>query len=108
MPATALPHPRPHTTGAPASRKHPAEIVLAALLSGRAVTLPDGRTYRLGEDLTLCVGTEEGRCAFSLPREMQVGDFLRLCDRLSAEDLFRIGLDDFLSGTGAQRQPSAL
>lgn len=102
MPTAALRHHlRLHTASTPASRKHHAEIVLAALLSGRAVTLPDGRTYRLGDDLTLCVGTEEGRCAFSLPREMQVGDFLRLCERLSAEELFRIGIDGLLAGMGA-------
>jgi hypothetical protein len=102
MPTASLRHhSHVHTPSAPTSRKHPAEIVMAALLSGRAVTLPDRRTYRLGDDLTLCVGTEEGRCEFSLPREMQVGDFLRLCDRLSAEELFRIGIDLFLAEMGA-------
>lgn len=110
MPTAALrpaPAPRLHATSARPSRKHPAEIALGALLSGRPVTLPDGRTYRLGEDLTLCVGTEEARCAFSLPREMHLGDFLRLCDRLGAEELFRIGCDHFLSGIHGQRRPSA-
>lgn len=84
-------------------RKHPAEVVLAALLASRAVTLPDGRTYRLGEDLTLGIGTAE-QDGFILARDLPLGDFLRLCERMSFNDLFIVGCDAALAQLGAERR----
>lgn len=81
-------------------RKHPAEVVLAALLACRAVTLPDGRTWRLGADLTLGVGTADPE-GFILPLDLPVGEFLRLCERLSWNELFGIGCDTALAQLGA-------
>ena len=84
-------------------RKHPAEVVLAALLGCRAVPLPDGRTYRLGEDLTLGVGTP-GRDGYVLPLDLPLGEFLRLCERLSWNELFGIGCDTALAQLAAERR----
>ena len=86
-----------------AGRKHPAEVVLAALLASRAVTLPDGRTYRLGEDLTLGIGTAE-QDGFILARDLPLGEFLRLCERMSFNDLFMVGCDAALAQLGAERR----
>jgi hypothetical protein len=80
-------------------RRHPAEIVVAALLAGRAVELPDGKTYRLGEDLTLGVGRADDS-GFVFPRDLAVGVFLRLCGELSAAEVFNIGCDTALAALG--------
>ncbi|HEX8693669.1 MAG TPA: hypothetical protein VF746_14700 [Longimicrobium sp.] len=84
-------------------RKHPAEVVLAALLAARPVTLPDGGTYRLGEDLTLGIGSAEQE-GFILARDLPLGEFLRLCERMSFNDLFMVGCDTALAQLGAERR----
>lgn len=85
-------------------RRHPAEVVLGALLRGRAVDLPDGRTYRLGEDLTLgTVGVgPDDESGYVVTRDLPVGEFLRLCERLSYNDLFLIGCDRVLAETSVE------
>ena len=87
-------------------RKHPAEVVVGALLRGRAVDLPDGRTYRLGDDLTLGtvgIGPDDER-GYVLTRDLAVGEFLRLCEQLSFNDLFLIGCDRVLAETSVERR----
>jgi hypothetical protein len=83
-------------------RKHPAEVVLAALLRGRAVDLPDGHAYFLDTGLTL------GRVAVLpegciLTHDLPLGDFLRLCAELSFNDLFLIGCDTALAEDAEER-----
>ena len=87
-------------------RKHPAEVVVAALLRGRAVDLPDGHSYRLGSGLTLArvgIGPEDGD-GFVLTHDLPVGDFLRLCAELSFNDLFLIGCDSALAQDAVERR----
>ena len=84
-------------------RRHPAEVVLAALLAGRAVELPDGKTYRLGDDLTLGVGRAD-ESGFVVPRDHPLGVLLRLCCELSAADVFHIGCDTALATLGRRRR----
>lgn len=87
-------------------RKHPAEVVLAALLAARAVTLADGRTYRLGADLTLGIGTA-AQDGYILARDLPLGEFLRLCEQMSFNDLFMVGCDTALAHLGAGRRRQA-
>lgn len=86
------------------TRKHPAKIVLGALLRGRSVDLPDGRTYRLGDDLTLgTVGIgpdDEG--GYVVTRDLSVGEFLRLCAELSFNDLYLVGCNRVLAETAVE------
>lgn len=87
-------------------RKHPAEVVVAALLRGRAVDLPDGHSYRLGEDLTLGrvgIGPDDGE-GYVLTYDLPVGVFLRLCAELSFNDLFVIGCDSALAQDAVERR----
>jgi hypothetical protein len=89
-------------------RKHPAEIVLAALLAGRAVQLPDGRTYRLGDDLSVGVPLgPSGDDGFVLPRDLQLAEFLRLSEQLSAEELFAVGADHVLAEAAGRGRRTA-
>lgn len=86
-------------------RKHPAEVVLAALLAGRSVELPDGRVYRLGADLGLGIGLgPDGEEGFVLSRDLPLGEFLRLCEQLSYNELFLIGSDRVLAGVAVERR----
>lgn len=74
------------------ARKHPGEVVLGALLRARAVDLPDGRCYRLGEDLslgTVGIGPDD-ESGFVLTSGMSVGDFLRLSSGLSFNEMYDI------------------
>jgi hypothetical protein len=86
------------------SRKHPAEVVLGALLRGRAVDMPDGRTYRLGDDLTLgTVGIgPDDESGYVVTRDLSVGEFLRLSEELSFNDLYLIGCDHVLAETAVE------
>lgn len=86
------------------TRKHPAEVVLGALLRGRSVDLPDGRTYRLGDDLTLGtvgIGPDDER-GYVVTRDLSVGQFLRLSEELSFNDLYLIGCDRVLAATAVE------
>jgi hypothetical protein len=89
-------------------RKHPAEVVVAALLRGRAVDLPDGHSYRLGSGLALGrvgIAPEDGDDdGFVLTHDLPVGDFLRLCAELSFNDLFLIGCDSALAQDAVERR----
>jgi hypothetical protein len=88
-----------------AIRKHPAEVVVAALLAGRSVELPDGREYRLGADLCLGIGVGPGGDdGFVVPQDLQFGEFLRLCEQLSYNELFLIGSDRVLAGAAVERR----
>jgi hypothetical protein len=86
------------------SRRHPAEVVLGALLRGRAVDLPDGRTYRLGDDLTLgTVGIgPDDESGYVVTRDLSVGEFLRLSEDLSFNELYLIGCDRVLAETAVE------
>lgn len=86
------------------ARKHPAEVVLGALLRGRSVDLPDGRTYRLGDDLTLgTVGIgPDDESGYVVTRDLSVGEFLRLCAELSFNDLYLVGCDRVLAETAVE------
>ena len=87
-------------------RKHPAEVVFAALLRSRAVDLPDGHAYRLGDDLALGrvgIGPDDGD-GYVITSEMPVGDFLRLCSALSFNDLFLIGCDSVLARDAVEQR----
>lgn len=87
-------------------RRHPAEVVVAALLRGRAVDLPDGHSYRLGSDLALGrvgIAPEDGDGS-ALTHDLPVGDFLRLCAELSFNDLFLIGCDSALAQDAVERR----
>lgn len=87
-------------------RKHPVEMVLAALLRGRAVDLPDGHTYRLGSGLALArvgIGPEDGD-GYVLTHDLPVGDLLRLSAELSFNDLFLIGCDSALAQDAVERR----
>jgi hypothetical protein len=82
-------------------RKHPAEVVLGALLRGRSVDLPDGRTYRLGDDLTLGtagIGPDD-ETGYVVTRDLTLGEFLRLSEQLSFNDVYLIGCDRVLAET---------
>lgn len=71
-------------------RPHPGEIVLGALLRGGTVDLPDGRCYRLGDDLTLGtvgIGPDDGS-GYVIQRSMGTGAFLRLCSELSFNEVY--------------------
>lgn len=85
-------------------RKHPAEVVLAALLRGRSVDLPDGRTYRLGDDLTLGVAGigPDDENGYVVTRDLPLGEFLRLSEQLSFNDAYVIGCDRVLSETSVE------
>ena len=86
------------------TRKHPAEVVLGALLRDRSVDLPDGRAYRLGDDLTLGtvgIGPDDER-GYVVTRDLSVGEFLRLCEELSFNDLYLVGCDRVLAETSVQ------
>ncbi|HEX8243181.1 MAG TPA: hypothetical protein VF541_06790 [Longimicrobium sp.] len=85
-------------------RRHPAEVVVGALLRGRSVDLPDGRTYRLGEDLTLgTVGVgPDDETGYVVTRDLPMGEFLRLCEQLSYNELFLIGCDRVLAETSVE------
>ena len=88
------------------SRKHPAEVVLGALLRGRSVDLPDGRTYRLGDDLTLGtvgIGPDDEN-GYVVTRDLPVGEFLRLSEELSFNDLYLIGCDRVLAETAVEQR----
>lgn len=88
------------------SRKHPAEVVLGALLRGRSVDLPDGRTYRLGDDLTLGtigIGPDD-ESGYVVTRDLPVGEFLRLSEELSFNDLYLIGCDRVLAETAVEQR----
>lgn len=80
-------------------RKHPVEIVLAALLAGRTVGLAGGASYRIGAD-PACPGVLD---AASLP----VGELRGLSEALSFNDLFLIGCDTALAGLAASRRRPA-
>jgi hypothetical protein len=86
------------------ARKHPAEVVLGALLRGRAVDLPDGRTYRLGDDLTLgTVGVgPDDESGYVVTRDLSIGEFLRLCEEFSFNDLYLVGCDRVLAETSVE------
>ncbi|HEU0298246.1 MAG TPA: hypothetical protein VFR37_02305 [Longimicrobium sp.] len=73
-------------------RRHPAEVVVGALLRARAVDLGDNHCYRLGADLSLGrVGIGPGDdTGFVVTHEMTVGEFLRLCSRLSFNEACEI------------------
>lgn len=77
-------------------RKHPVEIVLAALLAGRTVRLADGASYRMGAD----AGSPGVLDAASLP----VGKLRGLSEALSFNDLFLIGCDTALAGLASSRR----
>jgi hypothetical protein len=92
------------------ARKHPAEVVLGALLRGRSVDLPDGRTYRLGEDLTLgTVGVgPDDESGYVVTRDLSVGELLRLSEELSFNDLYLVGCDRVLAESARRaRRPSS-
>jgi len=95
---------------ATSSRKHPAEVVLGALLRGRSVDLSDGRAYRLGDDLTLgTVGVgPDDETGYVLTRDLPVGEFLRLCGELSFNDLYLIGCDRVLAETAVEQRRARL
>lgn len=87
-------------------RKHPAEVVLAALLRSRAVDLPDGHAYRLGADLTLGrvgVGPDD-EDGYVITHDMPLGAFLRLCAEMPFNDLFHVGCDTALAGHAVERR----
>jgi hypothetical protein len=63
------------------AQRHPAEVVIGALVRGRAIRLDDGQCYRLDESLSLCRGADGAETLAD--REVAVGDFLRLCAQLS-------------------------
>ena len=64
--------------------KHPAEIVLRALATGRAVRLPNGIVYRLGH-------SAGAGCAAA--DALTIGEFTQLCAGLSDDRLFAIAGD---------------
>jgi len=87
------------------ARKHPAEVVLGALLRGRPVDLPDGIAYRLGDDLSLGrvgIGSEED--GYVLIRDLTLGEFLRLCAQIPFNDLFVIGCDAFMAQDAVEQR----
>jgi len=88
------------------SRKHPAEIVLGALLRARSVDLPDGHTYRLGDDLTLGragIGPADGD-GYVLTHDLPLGEFLRLSEQLSFNETYLIGCDRTLAESGVEKR----
>lgn len=89
------------------SRKHPAEVVLGALLRGRSVDLPGGRTYRLDDDLTLGtvgIGTDKEHGEVVVARDLRASEFLRLSEALSFNDLYLIGCDRVLAEVAVERR----
>ncbi len=92
------------------ARRHPAEVVLGALLRGRSADLPDGRTYRLGDDLTLGtvgIGPDDEH-GYVVTRDLSVGELLRLCEELSFNDLYLIGCDRVLAETAVELRRARL
>lgn len=78
--------------------------MLGSLLRGRAVDLPDGRTYWLGDDLTLCtvgVGLDD-ESGYVVTRDLSIGEFLRLSEEFSINDLYVVGCDRVLAETSVE------
>ncbi|HEX6372909.1 MAG TPA: hypothetical protein VF006_28560 [Longimicrobium sp.] len=89
-------------------RKHVVVVYgnVGALLRGRSVDLPVGRTYRLGDDLTLGtvgIGPDDEN-GYVVTRDLPVGEFLRLCEELSFNDLYLIGCDRVLAENAVQQR----
>lgn len=80
------------------TREHPAEIVLGEFLRIRAIDLPDGRTYHLREDLTLCIlGSGNASGDVPVPSDLTLSEFLRLTERMSFNDMYLVGHDRALA-----------
>ncbi|MBB4635886.1 hypothetical protein [Longimicrobium terrae] len=84
------------------TREHPAEIVLGELLRIRAMDLPDGRTYRLREDLMLCIlGSKVASGDVLVPSDLTLSEFLRLTEQMSFNDMYLVGHDRALAEDAA-------
>jgi len=89
--------------------KHPAEIILNALLLGQEVTM--GKyIFALSDDGDLCIVAEshdtstEERKQILLKSGLEFGAFIKMCNELSFDEVFLIGANGTLQRLNQEKK----